>query len=134
MSQVLHPYFSLLGAFDPDEITSFLEREPSLVRRIGDPGPAGATSPRLGAEWIWQPQNDDSDHVEDQLAFLAGALSLKKKEVADLSQTFWGTFHVYTQTEHTWFLSSDTLRLVADLGVHVECEHVSFEEVRRNAD
>lgn len=121
MNQPLHPYFTLSGQFDPDDITLQLEMEPSWIERIGDPGPAGALGPRLGAVWAWQPQDDDSDDVGDQLAFMAGALSLKRDKVASLSGDFNGKLHVYYQQGRpSWFLSSDTLRLIADLGVNVE--------------
>jgi hypothetical protein len=138
MSQVLHPYFFLRGKFDPDEITRLLEIQPSWVQRIGDPGPPDALGPRLGAEWCWQPEDDDSDHVGDQLAYLACALSLKRGRVAELSKKFFGTFHVYDQvyeTNRDWFLSAETLRLIADLHVDIECENIRFtqEEVRKDA-
>jgi hypothetical protein len=139
MSQVLHPYFGLSGEFDPDEITRLLEIQPSWVKRIGDPGPPDAIGPRLGAEWCWQPEDDDSDHVGDQLAYLAGALSLKRERVAELSTKFFGTFHVYNQdygADRDWFLSAQTLRLIADLHVDIECENIRFtqdDEVRSDA-
>jgi hypothetical protein len=126
MNQPLHPYFALSGPFDPDDITLQLEMDPTWVERIGDPGPPGASGPRLGAVWAWQPQ-DDSDSVGDQLAFMAGALSLKRDKVASLARAFNGKLHVYCQqgaVRASWFLSSNTLRLVADLQVNVECEQV----------
>ena len=127
MNQLFHPYFKISGQFDPDDITIQLEMEPSWVERIGDPGPPDALGPRLGAVWAWQPQDDDSDDVGDQLAFLAGALSLEYKDVASLSKQFNGIFHVYYQQSAgraEWFLSSDTLRKIADLQVDIECEQV----------
>lgn len=139
MSQVLHPYFCLSGEFDPDEITRLLEIQPSWVKRIGDPGPPDALGPRLGAEWCWQPEDDDSYDTGDQLAYLAGELSLKRERVAELSQKFFGTFHVYNlvyETKRDWFLSADLLRLIADLHVDIECESIRCtqdEEVRNDA-
>lgn len=127
MNDPLHPYFALSGQFDPDDITLQLEMEPTWVERIGDPGPPDALGPRLGAVWAWQPQDDDSDSVGDQLAFMAGALSSKRDKVASLSRAFNGELHVYYQQgagRASWFLSSNTLRLIADLQVDVECEQV----------
>jgi hypothetical protein len=129
MNQVPHPRFSLQGDFDPDEITHLLEMHPSSIKRIGDPGPPDALGPRLGAEWTWQPEDDDSGDVGDQLAYLAGALSLKREEVADLCRKFFGTFHVCNHIEGTnrnWFVSADTLRLIADLYVDIECENIRY--------
>jgi hypothetical protein len=140
VSQLWHPYFSLIGEFDPDEVTRRLEIEPSWVKRIGDPGPLGATGPRSGSEWAWRPEDDDSDDVGDQLAYLAGALTLKREEVGELSKMFFGTLHVYNEVKvaaRDWFSSSDTLRLIADLHVHIECKTVSsvqLEEARNDAD
>ena len=137
MTPVLHPFFRLSGKFDPDEITKLLDIQPSAVSRIGDPGPPDALGPRLGAEWIWQPEGHDSDHVADQLAYLAGSLSLRSKEVAELSQKFWGTFHVYNQFDHDWFLSPEVLRLIANLQVSIQCNNVGVaqeEETRTDAD
>jgi len=139
MSQVLHPYFRLSGKFYPDEITRLLEIQPSWVKRIGDPGPPDALGPRRGAEWCWQPEDDDSDHIGDQLAYLAGSLSLKREKVAELSDKFGGSFHVYNEdygTNRDWFLSARTLRLIADLHVDIECKDTRFtqgEEVRNDA-
>ena len=139
MSQVFHPYFCLSGKLDPDEITRLLEIQPSWVKRIGDPGPPDALGPRLGAEWCWQPEDDDSDDIGDQLAYLAGALALKRERVAELSKKFSGTFHVYNEvyvTIRDWFLSAETLRLIADLHVDIECENIRFtqdKEVRNDA-
>src|SRR5437868_6664753 len=99
MNEFLHPYFSLSGNFDPDEITRLLQIQPTSVKRIGDPGPPDALGPRLEAEWSWQPDDDDSDDVGDQLAYLAGALSLKRDRVAEQSKKFFGTFHVYNQID-----------------------------------
>jgi hypothetical protein len=127
MNQPLHPYFALRGPFDPDDITLQLEMQPTWVERIGDPGPPDASGPRLGAVWAWQPQDDDSDSVGDQLAFMAGALSLKRDKVISLSRSFNGKLHVHHQQGAglaSWFLSSNTLRLLADLQVDVECEQV----------
>lgn len=127
MNKSFHPYFTISGQFDPDDITLQLEIEPSWVQRIGDPGPPGALGPRLGAVWGWQPQDDDSNDIGDQLAFLAGALSLKRDKVASLSRDFDGTFHVHHRQDvgrSNWFLSSDTLRLIAELQVDIECEQV----------
>ena len=125
MNQPLHPYFALSGQFDPDDITLQLEMEPSWVERIGDPGPPDALGPRLGAVWAWQPQQDDSDNVGDQLAFMAGALSLKCDKVASLSRDFNGKLRVsYQQGRASWFLSSNVLRLIANLQVNVECVEV----------
>jgi hypothetical protein len=125
MNQSFHPYFKISGQFDPDDITLQLEIEPSWIERIGDPGPPGSAGPRLGAVWVWQPQDDDSDDVGDQLAFLAGALSLKRDKVAALAETFNGTLHVYHSQNLArggWFLSSNSLRMIADLKVDIECE------------
>jgi hypothetical protein len=127
MNKSFHPYFTISGQFDPDDITLQLEIEPSWIQRIGDPGPPDALGPRLGAVWGWQPQDDDSDDVDDQLAFMAGALSLKRDKVASLSRSFDGTFHVYSWQDvgrGNWFLSSDLLRLIADLQVNIECKQV----------
>ena len=127
MHKSFHPYFTISGEFDPDDITLQLEIEPSWILRIGDPGPPGALGPRLGAVWGWQPQDDDSDDVADQLAFMAGTLSLKRHKVASLARDFAGTFHIYDQSDRerrNWFLSSDLLRLIADLQVDIECERV----------
>ena len=127
MNKSFHPYFTISGQFDPDDITPQLEIEPRWIQRIGDPGPPDALGPRLGAVWGWQPQDDDSEDVGDQLAFLAGALSQKRDKVASLSRDFGGTFHVYYRQDvghGTWFLSSDSLRLIADLQVNIECEQV----------
>lgn len=137
MTRVSHPFFRLSGKFDPDEITKLLDIQPSAVSRIGDPGPPDALGPRVGAEWIWQPVDDDSDHVADQLAYLAGSLSLKCKEVADLSQRFWGTFHVYNQFNHDWFLPPEALRLIANLHVSIQCENVRVaqeEEIKNGGN
>ena len=140
MNQVLHPYFSLCGEFDPDEITRLLEIQPSWVARIGDPGPVGAICPRLGAEWSWQPEDDDSNDVGDQLAYLAGSLSLNREQVAELSKKFVGTFYVYAQVREgkpNWFLSAGTLRLISDLHVNIECKDVRLartEEMSNDAD
>jgi hypothetical protein len=127
MNQSFHPYFMISGEFDPDDITRQLEMEPSWVARIGDPGPDGALGPRSGAVWGWQPKDDDSDDVGDQLAFMAGALSLNRDKVSSLSRDFDGKFHVYYQQgvgRANWFLSADTLRRIADLQVDIECEQV----------
>jgi hypothetical protein len=125
MNKLFTPYFTIKGRFDPDEITAQLGLEPIWVRRIGDPGPPDALGPRLAAEWCWQPVADDSDHVGDQLAYMAGLLSEKRDKVAPLSRDFRGTFHVYhEQGCGSWFLSRTTLRLIADLQVDIECEHV----------
>lgn len=129
MSESLHPYFSLSGEFDPDEVSGTLEIQPSAISRIGDPGPPDAIGPRLGAEWFWQPKDDDSDHVGDQLAFLVGALSLKRDKVAELSKKFRGTFHVYNQIDgvkRDWFLSAEVIRKMADLQINIECENISI--------
>ena len=110
---LVSPLFHVSGQFDPDDITLQLEIEPSWILRIGDPGPPDALGPRLGAVWGWQPQDDDSDDVGDQLAFMAGALSLKRDKVASLSRDFQGTLHVYCGHDvkrGSWFLSSDLLR------------------------
>jgi len=131
MSQVLHPYFSLSGEFEPDEVTRLLGIEPSWVKRIGDPGPPAALGPRLGAEWAWQPLDDDSNHVGDQLAYLAGSLSLIGEKIAELSKKFYGTFHIYNQLDEInrdWFVSAETLRLIADLHVDIECENVRIAQ------
>ena len=131
MSQVLHPYFTFQGQFEPDDITRILEIQPSWVKRIGDPGPVDAVGPRLGAEWSWQPEDDDSDDVGDQLAFLAGALSLKRESVAELSKKFFGTLRVHVQvreTKRNWFLSAETLRLISDLHVDIECKDVHLSQ------
>ena len=127
MNKSFHPYFTISGQFDPDDITLQLEIEPSWVQRIGDPGPPGALGPRPGAVWGWQPQDDDSDDMGDQLAFMASALSLKRDKVASLSRDFHGTFHAYHRQDvgrGNWFLSSALLRLIADLQVNIECEQV----------
>ncbi len=132
MRQKLRPHFCLSGQFDPNEITQRLEIQPSWVKEIGDPGPVDAIGPRLGAEWAWQPEDDDSDNVGDQFAYLAGSLSLKHEEVTELSKMFFGTFHVYNQVDkvnRNWFLSPQTLRLIADLQVNVECENVSLSQI-----
>jgi len=144
LSQVPHPYFRLQGDFDPDEITRLLEMEPSCVERIGDPDPRGTSHPRLGAEWTWQPEDDDSDDVGDQLSYLAGSLSVKREKVAELSKKFFGTLHVYNQVDNqldtvnrNWFLSSQTLRLIADLHVDIECNNFSLthlSEAKRDAN
>jgi hypothetical protein len=139
MSQVLHPYFRLIGKFDPDEITRLLEIQPTWVTRIGDPGPPDAIGPMRGAEWCWQPEDDDSDHVGDQLAYMAGELLSKQERVADLSKKFSGTFHIYNQdygTQRNWLLSAQLLRLIADLHVDIQCENIKFtqdEESRNDA-
>jgi hypothetical protein len=114
------------GQFDPDDITRQLEIQPTWVERIGDPGPPDAVGPRLGAVWAWQPQDDDSDHVGDQLAYMAGMLWLKRDKVASLSRDFDGTLHVYhlQDTGRGWFLSSDCLQKIADLRVDIECEQL----------
>jgi hypothetical protein len=127
MSQALHPYFRLSGEFDPDEITRLLEIQPSWVKRIGDPGPPDALGPRLGAEWCWQPQDDDSDDIGDQLAYLAGAFSLKRERVAELSKKFFGTFHL-CGINWDWFLSAETVRIIAALHVDIQCENVRFTQ------
>jgi hypothetical protein len=127
MSQQLHPYFSLSGEFDPDEVTRLLQIQPSRVTRTGDPGRKGAIDPRLRTEWTWQPNDDDSRDVGDQLSHLARALSLRSEEVARLSKKFFGTIHVYNRIDgvkRDWFLSSETLRLLADLHVYIECQNV----------
>jgi hypothetical protein len=137
MNRVFHPYFSLRGHFDPDEITRLLETQPSSVKRIGDPGPPDAFGPRLGAEWTWQPEDDDSDDVGDHIAYLAGALSSKRERVAELSKKFFGTFHVYNQVDRAnrnWFLSAEALRLIADLHVAIGCENVLTQEAGIGAD
>lgn len=134
MNKPLRPYFEISGQFDPDEITLQLGMNPSWVERIGDPGPPDALGPRLGAVWAWQPQDDDSDSVGDQLAFMAGVLSLKRDHVASLSKDFRGKVHVYYQQgvgRASWFLSSHTLRLIANLQVDVECEQVDPENSNR---
>jgi hypothetical protein len=70
---------------------------------------------------------------------LAGSLSLKRERVAELSDKFGGTFHVYNMdygTNRDWFLSAQTLRLIADLHVDIECHDIRFaqdEEVRNYA-
>jgi hypothetical protein len=131
MNKVFHPYFTISGEFDPDDITLQLEIQPSWVQRIGDPGPPDALGPRRGAVWGWQPQDDDSHDVGDQLAFMAGALSLKHGKVASLSRDFHRTFHIYhrqSEGRGNWFLSANTLRLIADLQVDIECEQVRPED------
>ena len=139
MNQVLHPYFRLSGKFDPDEITRLLEIQPSWLKRIGDVGPPDGLGAMRGAEWCWQSEDDDANHVADQLIFLAGALWLKREIVAELSDKFGGTFHVYNEdygANRDWFLSAQTLRLIADLHVDIECEDIRFtqdEEVKNDA-
>jgi hypothetical protein len=130
VTKVSNPYFLISGQFDPDDITRDLGIEPSWVERIGDPGPSDALGPRLGAVWVWQPQDDDSDDMGDQLAYLAGALSLKRERVAALSKDFGGTLHVahLEDRRSSWFLSADTLRLIADLHVNIEYEQVGPKE------
>jgi hypothetical protein len=70
---------------------------------------------------------------------LAGSLSLKREKVAELSDKFGGSFHVYNEdygTNRDWFLSARTLRLIADLHVDIECKDTRFtqgEEVRNDA-
>jgi hypothetical protein len=131
MSPALHPCFRLSGEFDPDEITRLLEIQPSWVKRIGDPGPPDGLRQIRGAEWCWQPEEDDSDDIGDQLAFLAGALSSKCEIVAELSKKFFGTFHVYNEVnviKRDWFLSAETLRLIVDLRVDIECENIRFTQ------
>jgi hypothetical protein len=130
MSTLVRPYFSLSGEFDPDEISRLLDIRASRVQRIGDSGPPDALGPRLGAEWIWQP-DDDSDDVSDQLAYLAGALSMKYERVAELSRKFFGTFHVCNQVDganRDWFLSAQTIKLIADLYVHIQCKNIPFTQ------
>lgn len=134
MSQHMHPYFSLSGEFEPDEITRLLQIQPTSVSRIGDPGP-GSTRPRLGAEWVWQPDSDDSADVGDQLTYLAGELSQRAEEVARLSRKFFGTLRVHNQIDgvkRDWFLSAETLRLLADLHVYIECENVRLAQEKES--
>jgi hypothetical protein len=134
---MLHPYFRLFGDFDPDEITRLMEIRPSWENRIGDPGPSDAVRPRQGAEWAWQPEDGDSDHVGDQLAFLAGSLSSKREQVAKLSKKFWGTFHVYNvvdRIDRTWFTSPQVLRLIADLHVCIECENIYLAQIKETVN
>lgn len=131
MSKSFHPYFTISGQFDPNDITLQLEIKPSWVQRIGDSGPPDALGPRRGAVWAWQSENDDSDDVGDQLAFMAGALSLKRDIVASLSRDFQGTFHIYHRQGEghgNWFLSANMLRQIADLEVDIECEQVPPED------
>ncbi|WP_114208142.1 DUF4279 domain-containing protein [Acidisarcina polymorpha] len=130
MTNMYRPYFSISGQFEPDDITRDLEIEPSWIERIGDPGRPNAMGPRSGAIWSWQPQDDDSDDVGDQLAYLAGALSLKRQKVAALSKNFGGTFHVFHLEGRPprWFLSADTLRLIADLQVNIVCKQIGLDE------
>lgn len=125
MTEDSHPYFLLSGEFDPDDITNRLGMEPSWTQKIGDPGPPDALGPRLGAVWAWQAQDDDSDDLGDQLAYMAGTLSMKREEVAALSRDFFGTLHVSRSPRSgrgDWFLSPDLLRLLADLQVAIEAE------------
>jgi hypothetical protein len=132
----MHPFFTLTGQFEPDEITGLLGIQPSWVKRIGDPGPIDALGPRLGAEWAWQPVDDDSDDVGDQLAFLAGALSLKRDQVAEVSKKFCGTFHVF-DINRDWFVSAETLRLIADFQIDIQCRNIRFtqdDEVKNDAN
>ena len=66
-------------------------------------------------------------------------LSLKRERVAELSQKFFGTFHVYNLVYETSGIGSflqDLLRLIADLHVDIECESIRCtqdEEVRNDA-
>ena len=125
MTKDSHPYFLLSGQFDPDDITNRLRMEPSWTQKIGDPGPPDALGPRLGAVWAWQAQDDDSDDLGDQLAYMAATLSMKRELVAELSRDFFGTLHVSCTPRsgrEGWFLSPDLIRLLVDLRVSIEAE------------
>ncbi len=125
MTKDFHPYFLLSGQFAPEDITNRLAMKPSWTQKIGDPGPPDALGTRLGAVWAWQPQGDDSDDLGDQLAYMAGTLSMRREEVAALSRKFYGTLHVSCSPRSRrggWFLSTDLLRRLADLQVAIEAE------------
>ncbi|MGA7158574.1 MAG: DUF4279 domain-containing protein [Acidobacteriaceae bacterium] len=123
--------FTLIGAFDPDDISRQLGLTPSLCNRIGSINPASG-EPRTCATWTLFVDEEDGGDVSDQVIKLLVKLEGNAQTVTGLSERFTAYIQVYASLHEChsgFFLNAGLLKDLADLNVDLECSYIREDQL-----
>ena len=119
-------YFSLLGDFEPDDISRQLGLSPTWFDRKGDISPVSGR-PMQAAKWCLACTDDEYGDVADQIIMLVTKLKSKAATVAELSTKFSGTFKLVAYLNGNYpgfFLMARIVRDLASLDVDIDCKYI----------